>query len=181
MAAPLDEQVARLERSLKRQQRATWGALALALISVAVATVRRTGGEVRARAFQLVRADGEMVAQLGVTDHGGPFLKMHAPEAGGDVFLGVFGDGLSGLAVWSVDEKASVMLTTDRSGGPSVSLTDRERKALMTVNADGPNLLMSGRPGLLAASSKYLWLKDPAGKTVLHAGDGPPEAAKTTP
>jgi hypothetical protein len=179
MAAPLDEQVARLERRLKRQQLVTWAALGLAAISVAVATVRRTSGEVRARAFQLIRDDGKMVAQLGVTDRGGPFLKLHAPEVGGDVLLGVMGEGLSGLAVWSVDEKASVMLTTDRNGGPSMSLTDRERKALLTVDADrGPNLLMIGRPGLLAASSKYLWLKDPAGKTVLHAGEGPPEAAK---
>jgi hypothetical protein len=181
MAAPLDEQVARLERRLKRQQLATWGTLALALVSLAVATVRRTSGEVRARAFQLIRDDGQMVAQLGVTDRGGPFLKMHAPELGGDVLLGVVGEGLSGLAVWSVNEKASVVITTDRNGGPSVGLTDRERKALMTVDAErGPHLLMFGRPGVFAASSKHVWLRDAAGKTVLRAGDGPPEA-ETTP
>jgi hypothetical protein len=179
MAAPLDEQISRLERRLKRQQLVTWGALALAVVSVAVATVRRTGGEVRARAFQLIRGDGTMVAQLGVADHGEAFLRMYAQEnGGGDVVLGA-GEASSGLTVFSMDQKASVMLSTDRNGSPMVSVADGERKALLTVDTAGPSLLMFGRPGLLAASSKYVLLRDPAGKTVFGTGDVPPDAART--
>jgi hypothetical protein len=180
MAAPLEEQICRLERRLNRQQLVTWGALALAVVSVAVATVRRTGGEVRARAFQLIRGDGKMVAQLGVADHGEAFLKMYAQEnGGGDVVLGI-GEAWSGLTVFSMDQKASVMLSTDRNGSPMVSVADGERKVLLTVDTDsGPSLLMFGRPGLLAASSKYVLLRDPAGKTVFGTGDVPPDAART--
>jgi len=184
--AALDEQVARLERRLRRQQLVTGLAVVLALVSVAIATVGRTKNELRARAFQLMNGDGKMVAQLGVTDRGGPFLKFHVPENGGSVIVGSLGEDLAGLAVISGDDKTVINAATDRNGNPAVSLTDKGQKAMLSVGGTrSPTLIMLGNPGLLAATSKYLWLKDPSGTTVFSTapGGGPPveEQAPRTP
>lgn len=173
----VDEQIANLERRLRRQQLATAMAVALAMIAIAVAAVSRTAGELRARAFQLVNSEGTMVAQLGLTPRGGPFLKLQVPENGGSVIVGSLGEDLAGFAVVSADG-ALVNISTEKNGNPSFSLNDKGRKALLSVGGDrAPTLLMLGKPGLLAASTKYVWLKDSSGKTVFSTapGGGPPD------
>jgi hypothetical protein len=173
----IEEQIATLERRLRRQQLATGIAVALAVVAIGVAVASRTAGELRARAFQLVNSDGTMVAQLGLTPRGGPFLKLHVPDNGGSVMLGSLGEDLAGVAVASGDE-ALVFISTDKNGNPSMSLNDKGRKALLSVRGDHPpTLLMLGSPGLLRASSEHVWLKDPSGKTVFSTAPGgaPPD------
>jgi hypothetical protein len=180
----LDEQVARLERSLRRQRVLTIIAVVLAIVTIGIAAVGRTKNELRARAFQLVNADGEMVAQLGVTDRGGPFLKFHVPENRGSVMVGSLGEDLAGLAVISGDDETLLNAATDRNGNPAVSLTHKGKKAMLSVGETrSPTLLMLGDPGLFAATSKYLWLKDPSGTTVFSTvpGGGPPPVEEQGP
>lgn len=173
----VEDQISNLERRLRRQRLATGVAVALAIVAIAVATASRTAGELRARAFQLVNNEGTMVAQLGLTSRGGPFLKLQVPENGGSVMVGSLGEDLAGFAVVSA-EGTLVNISTERNGNPSLSLNEKGRKALLTVGGDrSPTLLMFGNPGLLAASTKYVWLKDPSGKTVFSTvpGGGPPD------
>jgi hypothetical protein len=176
----LEERIARMERSLRRQRIATAMTLAVAVVAVAFAALaRRERGAVRAESFELVNGGGDLLAQLGPAPTGGAFLKLAAPpQNGGSVVVGSVAEDLAGLAIVSRNEIA-LHASTDPDGNPSISLSQKGRKAMISVRGDAPpTLLMVGNPGLFAATTRHVWLKDPSGKTLLSTGGGPPEEAR---
>ena len=170
-----------MERSLRRQRIATALTVAVAGGAVAFALARREKGAVRAESFELVNGGGELLAQLGPAPNGGAVLKLAAPpQNGANVIIGAVAEDLAGLAIVSRNGIA-LHASTDPDGNPSISLSQNGRKAMMSVRGDAPpTLLMVGNPGLFAATTRHVWLKDPSGKTLLSTapGGGPPEDAR---
>jgi hypothetical protein len=181
--ASVDDRIALLERRVRGQQVVAALAVVVALAAVVVATKNRPGETVSARAFHLVNAEGKTLARLGVTD-GAPVMAFYPPGNGGQVLVGALGDDLAGLGVISGDGKTVVQVATGREGNPTVSLTDKGHKAMLSSGwGRQPTLLLFGDQGKLAATGQYVWLKDPTGTTVFSTepGGGPPAAEQASP
>ena len=174
---PLEDQIARLERSLRWQRLATVIALALAAVAVVLATRPRSA--LLARSFQVVNDDGQMIAQLGIApDGGGPFLKFVDAAGGPSMMLASTG-GLAWFRISSRDGKTLLSASADKDGKPLLSLSDNGQKAILGLDSGAsPMLSMVGGTGRFVATPAHLSLRDSSGKSVfLVPAGGPPESA----
>jgi hypothetical protein len=168
MTNSMDDRVARLEDRIRFWILLSVVAVVVALASVAiVATTRRVPDAVTARAFYLVDEKGETLAKLVRHPTAGPVLVLEAPE--GSVMLGSFGPD-AGVTVVGKDE-AMVTLAVGKNGGPSLSLGDKNRRALLSLGDVGsPSILLKDGSGHFSATTTRIGLTDALGRDVFRAG-----------
>lgn len=168
MTGSMDDRVARLEGWLRAWVALSVLAAVVALASIATVVItRRVPDTVTARAFFLVDEKGEVLARLVRHPTAGPVLMLEAHE--GSVMLGSFGPD-AGVTVVGKDE-AVVALAVGKNGGPSLSLSDKNRRAWLSLGDEGsPSILLKDGSGQLAATTTRIGLKDGSGKEVFRAG-----------
>jgi hypothetical protein len=134
--------MAQVERALRLWRLAALFAAALSVCAVALALRALFPGEVRAHEFALVGGEGGVQARLGLNERGEPRLLFRLRKNGGTVTVGALAEDIGGVAVTGKD--ATIMIATDSTGSPSVSVQSDKKTASLGIGREGePTLLMT--------------------------------------
>ena len=165
MTGPLDQRIDVLERSVRRWRLMSVAGVGLAIAAIAAAAnTYRVRDAVRARAFLLVDAAGEVTAKLVTRPGAGPVLFLTNPEIGADVMVGSFGPD-AGIAI-SGRDGAVASLAVGKLGGPALSLSEKDLKVLVgTGDGQSPVTWLRDSNGSLVATPSRLFFQDGEGRT----------------
>jgi hypothetical protein len=150
--------------------------------------VRATANEVRARAFVLEDANGNVRGRLGVFASGSPSLSLRDHHGNVRLLVGVSDEGLPMIG-WTDGMNGIPLIISITSDGPVVTMKDKNGKSRVRLNvgADGPRLelldsnegtrtvvgqfsLQEARTGVVEQRSESsLLLFDKDGKVILRA------------
>jgi hypothetical protein len=140
--ADVETRLAELERALRRWRRVSIAATAFAVLALLLAARSDLTGEVRANKFALLNDRGDEVGGLGFDGQGEPRLALTLQRGKATVLVGALVEDLGGLSVTAKD--ASIMIATDSTGSPSVSVhADKRTASLSVVRDNDPTLLMT--------------------------------------
>lgn len=183
--AGLETRVAQLERALRRWRLASVAAVGLAVLALLLAARPDLTGEVRANRFVLLNDRGDDVGGLGFDAQGEPRLGLTLERGKATVLVGALAEDLGGVAVTGKD--ASIMIATDSTGSPMVSVRSDKKAASLGIGKEGePTLLMTASaPDLkfipnLSATPAGVRVRLPDG-AVLRVPDRPADASPPAP
>ncbi|HWQ90352.1 MAG TPA: hypothetical protein VN673_01680, partial [Clostridia bacterium] len=153
--------------------------VAVATTLAKVVTAKADAATVRAQSFELVDAEGKVIATWGRMDNDRAALTFFDEMGRPRAELGVSLKRASQrLVFWDADQRIRIALTTDANGKPALNMGDesRESRVLLGYLAEGspPNALSSTKPhsdawglvipkmGALSAWASIGVLRDPA-------------------